>query len=128
MIKNLTNNQSDKKKRKAHRFGLRAELAARLLLRAKGYRILVSRHLTPYGEIDIVAERFGLLAFIEVKARPDATSGLYSITPAKQKHIAQAAEYFLGRHPGYGKRGMRFDLVLCRPFRLPRHIKDAWRL
>ena len=36
---------------------------------ARGYRILARRFRTPHGEIDIVARRGGLIAFVEVKAR-----------------------------------------------------------
>ena len=36
---------------------------------AKGYRILAKRFRTPYGEIDLVARKRNLIAFIEVKAR-----------------------------------------------------------
>src|SRR6201994_4987168 len=53
----------------AFRTGLSAEARAAAWLTAKGYRILAQRFRTPYGEIDIVARRRNLLAFIEVKAR-----------------------------------------------------------
>src|SRR6202011_2158397 len=53
----------------AFRTGLSAESRAAAYLMAKGYRILAKRFRTPYGEIDIVARRRNLLAFIEVKAR-----------------------------------------------------------
>ena len=115
-------------RKKSYQLGLRAELTARMLLRVKGYRILKSRYLTPYGEIDIIAERFGTLAFIEVKARPDATSALYSISPTKQRTIALAAQSFLGNAPEYAGHDKRFDLMLCCPFRLPHHLTNAWQL
>src|SRR5215217_6408939 len=54
----------------AFRTGLSAESRAAAFLMAKGYRILAKRFRTPYGEIDIVARRRNLVAFIEVKARP----------------------------------------------------------
>ena len=53
----------------AFRTGLSAESRAAAYLMAKGYRILAKRFRTPYGEIDIVARRRNLLAFVEVKAR-----------------------------------------------------------
>ena len=53
----------------AFQTGLSAETRAAAFLIAKGYRILARRFRTPYGEIDIVAKRRNLIAFIEVKAR-----------------------------------------------------------
>jgi len=53
----------------AFQTGLSAESRAAAFLIAKGYRILARRFRTPYGEIDIVARRRNLLAFIEVKER-----------------------------------------------------------
>src|SRR3954470_15383715 len=53
----------------AFRTGLAAQARAAAWLMAKGYRILENRFRTPYGEIDLVARRLNLLAFVEVKAR-----------------------------------------------------------
>ena len=47
--------------------GLSAESRAALLLIAKAYRILERRWKTPFGEIDIVARRRGVVVFVEVK-------------------------------------------------------------
>src|SRR6185503_9594335 len=51
----------------AFRTGLSAESRAAAFLMAKGYRILAKRFRTPYGEIDLVAKKRSLIAFIEVK-------------------------------------------------------------
>jgi len=59
----------------AFRTGLSAESRASLYLTAKGYRILARRYRTPYGEIDIVAQRRRLVAFVEVKARATRRRG-----------------------------------------------------
>ena len=53
----------------AFRTGLSAESRAAAFLMAKGYRILAKRFRTPYGEIDLVARKRNLIAFVEVKAR-----------------------------------------------------------
>ncbi len=63
----------------------RARAAAYLM--AKGYRILAKRFRTPYGEIDIVARRRNLLAFIEVKARASLDEAAYAVTPRQQARI-----------------------------------------
>jgi hypothetical protein len=48
----------------AFRTGLSAESRAAAYLLAKGYRILARRFRTPHGEIDIVAKRRNLIAFV----------------------------------------------------------------
>jgi putative endonuclease len=65
----------------AFRTGLSAETQAAAVLIAKGYRILARRFRTPHGEIDIVARRRNLLAFVEVKARTNLDDAAYAVTP-----------------------------------------------
>lgn len=110
----------------AQRFGRLAERAARALLRLKGYRILACDLRTPVGEIDIVARRGTLLAFVEVKSRARAP-GADSLNPAQRRRIVRAAEAFLSRQPQPGVEALRFDLLLVAPWRWPRHVKNAWR-
>jgi len=50
----------------AFRTGLSAESRAAAFLMAKGYRILARRFRTPYGEIDLVAKKRNLVAFIDM--------------------------------------------------------------
>lgn len=119
------------KRRQALARGRLAELAATLWLRLKGYSI-VARHVTGgrgtgAGEIDLIARRFGVLAFVEVKARPDAEQAAYAITPQQRRRIARAAQAFLARRPDLGRCVLRFDAILVSPWRL-RHISDAWRM
>jgi putative endonuclease len=68
----------------AFRTGVSAEARAAAFLIAKGYRILARRFRTPYGEIDIVAKRRNLIAFIEVKARANLDDAAYAVTPRQQ--------------------------------------------
>lgn len=52
--------------------------------------------LTPFGEIDIVAERRGSLVFVEVKARrPGGTAGTpeEALTRPKLRRVARAAAH-----------------------------------
>lgn len=118
--------QNPDRRRAAQRFGRLAEGAARLLLRLKGYRILTCDLRTPVGEIDIVARRGAVVAFVEVKSRaraPDADS----LSPAQRRRIVRAAEAFLSRQRERRLESIRFDLILIAPWRWPRHIRDAWR-
>ena len=65
----------------AFRTGLSAESRAAAYLMAKGYRILAKRFRTPHGEIDIVAKRRNLIAFVEVKARATLDDAAFAVTP-----------------------------------------------
>ena len=111
--------------REAHAAGLRAEALAALLLRLKGYRILARRMRTKLGEIDLVARRGRMLAFVEVKARPDLDSAGTAITSRNAHRISRASNMLFARF-GSDCAGARIDAVLVTPGRLPRHIEGAW--
>ena len=110
----------------AFRTGLSAEAKAAALLIAKGYRILARRFRTPHGEIDIVARRSGLLAFVEVKARGSLDDAAYAVTRRQQQRIIDAAQGWLMAHPEHAEFELRFDVILVAPKRLPRHLKAAF--
>jgi len=110
----------------AFRTGLSAEARAAAYLLAKGYRILAKRFRTPYGEIDIVARRRNLLAFIEVKARASLDEAAYAVTPRQQARIIAAAQAWLMAHPEHAEYDLRFDAMLIAPRRLPRHLLAAF--
>ena len=76
----------------AFRSGLSAETRAAAYLMVKGYRILARRFRTPHGEIDLVAQRRQLVAFIEVKARASLEEAAYAVTPRQQRRIIDAAQ------------------------------------
>lgn len=110
----------------AFQTGLSAESKASAYLIAKGYRILARRFRTPYGEIDIVARRRGLLAFVEVKARATLDDAAYSVTPQQRQRIVAAAQAWLMTHPEHAAFDMRFDAVLIAPKHLPKHLIAAF--
>ena len=110
----------------AFRTGLSAESRAAAVLIAKGYRILARRLRTPHGEIDIVARRRNLLAFVEVKARETLDDAAYAVTPRQQARIIAAAQAWLMAHPEHAGYDLRFDAMLIAPRRLPRHLLAAF--
>jgi len=110
----------------AFRTGLSAESRAAVYLMAKGYRILAKRFRTPYGEIDIVARRRNLVAFVEVKARASLDEAAYAVTPRQQARIIAAAQAWLMAHPEHAEFELRFDAMLIAPRRLPRHLLAAF--
>ncbi|HRE21478.1 MAG TPA: YraN family protein [Rhabdaerophilum sp.] len=104
-----------------------AEFWAAMLLRLKGYSIRERRFQGGGVEIDLIAERFGALVFVEVKARPNLDSALVSITPEKIRRIARGARAYLARR-AVMPRLVRCDAILIAPGRLPRHIEAIGEL
>ena len=112
------------KRQAAERHGRRAERIAALWLRLKGYRILGERVRTPAGEVDIVARRGRMLAFVEVKARGDEVEASAALEPARLRRVARAANLLLGRYMA-DCRGARNDALVVSRGRLPRHIEGV---
>ena len=81
------------------------ENAAADVLRAKGYRILRQNYRCRYGEIDIIAEKYGEMSFIEVKTRQNLNYGrpCEAVTEEKKKHLRRAAHCFMDEMKGKGR-------------------------
>ncbi len=117
---------------RARNLGKWAEFLCVVSLVARGWRILdrgaaLARG-TGVGEIDIVARRGATLAFIEVKARPSLDEAAAAISVQQRERLVRAAEAYLARNPGLRQCEPRFDAMLVAPRRLPRHVRDAWRV
>lgn len=95
--------------------GRRGEDLAARYLEARGWRILERNYRRREGEIDIVARRGGLLAFVEVKSRRSCAYGVpaEAVTYPKRARIRTLARLFLAeRRPGADT--VRFDVVEVR--------------
>ena len=114
-------------RRAAHERGLGAERLCAFRLRLAGWRILARRYATPAGELDIVARRGALIAFVEVKHRKLHRDALDTITTRQRRRIEDAASIFLSQHPNWRKLSLRFDVMVVTPWRWPCHLPDAWR-
>jgi len=112
-------------RRRHLRRGRWGEFTAALLLTAKGYRIIARRHVTPYGEVDIIAARWDRIAFVEVKRRPTMADAEAALTPAQAARMARAADHWLALHPCYLQREVGLDAVLVTARGWPRHIPNA---
>jgi len=111
----------------ADRTGRDAEALARDALIRDGWAVLGERLRTPAGELDIVAEKAGLLAFVEVKARPSLREAAFALTERQQLRLMAAAEIWLAANPGHGAAGMRFDVLLVAADGTVKRITDALR-
>jgi putative endonuclease len=111
----------------AEQAGRRAETYAALALQLKGYVILARRAKNPRGEVDLIARRGKILAFIEVKMRRTRTDPANILTTRQMARIVNGATGWAAARAWTAKCQWRYDLVLVTPWRWPRHIRDAWR-
>jgi putative endonuclease len=113
--------------RAAHAGGLDAEALACAALEQDGWTVLARRVRTEAGEIDAVAARDGVVAFVEVKRRPTLADAAYALTGRQQARLRAAAEILLAGHPEWGPAGLRFDVLLVDAVGRVRRIADAFR-
>lgn len=107
--------------------GRTAEALAALALRLKGYRIAARRVRTPAGEIDLVARRGNVVAFVEVKARASHAQAAEALSAPQRRRIVRAAAHYIAANPGLAGMTQRFDAVLVAPRKWPQHVISAWR-
>lgn len=114
--------------RSGHNLGRRAETIAGEYLFNSGWAILARNYRAGPREIDIIAERGGLIAFIEVKARTRGEA-IYAVTGPKRRHLNQAAARWINENPNPASE-YRFDAItVCfkRGKAVVEHFENAWR-
>lgn len=118
---------ASRKRRQAEWRGRWAEHFAALWLQAKGYDILARRVKLPVGEIDLIARRRGVLAFVEVKQRRTLEAAQTAVAWSAWQRIARASDLWASRDPRFTALDWRYDLIAITPWALPKHYKDFWR-
>lgn len=115
----------------AHETGRRGEALAAAYLARRGWRILDRNWRFGHKEIDLIAERDAVVAFVEVKSRGPGVWGdpLESVTRRKRRDLETAARGWIARK-GRPAWCYRFDVVVVARvgsrIRLE-HVEDAWR-
>lgn len=109
---------------KAFRAGHAAEWSAAAWLIIKGYRILAFRLRTPGAEIDILAQKGGVLAVVEVKRRATAAAGETALSPDQRERLRLAGARLLRQRPGLRGLRLRLDTVTLASGKFPRHRRD----
>lgn len=91
--------------------GVKGEVTAKNFLQNLDYNILHCNWRWQKKEVDIIAEKDGLLIFVEVKTRSSSYFGYPedAVNIKKQEYLKQAAEEFLHTHPQYEQ--IRFDII-----------------
>ena len=77
--------------------GAFGEQRAALFLRENGYRILSANFRCEGGEIDVIAEKDGIICFVEVKTRTEG-----AMLPPSSAGRSQNEEYYVCRRCIYG--------------------------
>lgn len=67
----------------------------------KGYSVIERNVRTEFGEIDLIAQREGVIVFVEVKTRTGGHFGNpeEAITRKKSTHMVESAQSFMQNHP-----------------------------
>ncbi len=96
---------------KSELIGVYGEHLAAKYLREEHYDIKSANFKTYTGEVDLIAEKNGVLCFIEVKTRQigGMTSPADAVNAHKQKNVRSAASVYLNR---WAKtQNHRFDII-----------------
>jgi putative endonuclease len=110
----------------AEQRGRSAETLACWFLRLKGWHILARRARVPGGEVDLVARRGKVVAFVEVKARATADAAAIAIDQWHLRRVVVAAERLTPRYMRPGD-VVRIDAILIVPRRWPQHLTNIWQ-
>ena len=91
--------------------GIKGEKLAAKYLKRGGYKVLARNYKCPFGEVDIIARRGDVVAFVEVKLRTSEDFGAPSQAVNRtrmQRYINVARFYFTGREMDCT---VRFDII-----------------
>jgi putative endonuclease len=121
----MTRERSTPERQEADSRGREGEAEAAMWLAQQGWRIVAERVKTKAGEIDLIAKRTGLVAFVEVKWRARAAALADAIDERRLTRVAKAAEIVAHEYATEGE-DIRIDVILLAPGRKPTHIENAW--
>lgn len=95
-------------------FGSFAEGLAEKFLKDRGYKILGRNYRKPWGEVDIIAEKKGIVIFVEVKASdspsPKGFEPEKRVNADKVKRIKRAAQTYIQQN-NLDDRSWQMDLI-----------------
>ncbi len=83
---------------KISELGFVAEGLAAKFLESRGYKIIGHNYRKPWGEIDVIAQKEGIIIFVEVKANSKSNSGFEAELRAdwdKMRKVVRTARTYL---------------------------------
>lgn len=107
--------------------GTQKEACAADYLRKNGYRIVAKNFRTAFGEVDLIAQKDGVLVYCEVKYRSSAAYGdpLEAVDYRKRRQISRVANYHYARYAA-GETPCRFDVIGVYGDGSIRHVQNAF--
>lgn len=95
--------------------GFLGENLAGRYLEDRGYEILDRNYKKPWGEVDIIAEKDGVIIFVEVKTNKNDSSSDFApelrVNRKKLSHINKVASFYLEKAGWLGDKEWRVDIV-----------------
>ncbi|WP_018476177.1 YraN family protein [Pontibacter roseus] len=108
--------------------GSQGEDQAAAYLREQGYDVLRRNYRTGKAEVDIIAQKGGILVFVEVKTRANDVYGFpeEAVSARKQQMLLNAADAYISE-TGW-QHDIRFDIISITLGKPPElfHIEDAF--
>jgi len=94
-------------------FGLQGERVAEKWLQSRGWKVLQRRYRSGHRDIDLIAQRDELVAFVEVKARMGSEFGdpVEAVNWKKRNELVRSAFTWIDRHGRPGE-VYRFDVIV----------------
>ena len=94
--------------------GKDGENRATQYLISKGFAIIERNWRTKGGEIDIIAYKNDIIAFVEVKTLPNGTRDMIQreLNYQKRQRIIKTSKRFLLKHREYSNSYVRFDVIV----------------
>jgi putative endonuclease len=113
------------KRQAAEARGHWGETVAAWWLRLHGWRIIGRRVKLKVGEVDLIARRGRVVAFVEVKTRRSAAELDLAIDAHRLRRVAAATSALAHVYAPNGE-DIRIDVMLIAPWSMPRHLVNVW--
>lgn len=99
------------KKFVAQELGASSEELVAERIRKEGFTILERNWKIPMAEIDLIAEKDGVINFFEVRSRSQPMDLQAVFSSAKQKQVERAIRFYFVSHPQFASRRFRLHLA-----------------
>ncbi len=109
--------------------GAHYEEAAAAYLEKCGYKILQRNYRNRYGELDIIAQKDGILVYAEVKYRSNKKCGdpVEAVDRRKQMQICRVAACHYAKYGAEQNKACRFDVIGVYGDETIKHIENAFQ-